>query len=120
MNTSNCPSRLPTAPMSGPHEQLWLAAFNEWDNQKLHDVLLSHCQNPAQLAALAGKYRAHLDDAARKTIAEAQLKRIAAAAMARMDVTVSSGRAEPRSPIPWKIVLVFVFVLGTVVLLRFL
>lgn len=120
MNTSNRPSKLPSAPMSGPHEQLWLAAFNEWDNQKLHDALLSHCQNPAQLAALAGRYRANLEDAARKAVAEAQLKRIAAAAMARMDVTVGVSRPDPRSGIPWKIVLVFLFVLGTVVLLRFL
>jgi hypothetical protein len=121
MNNSNRPSRLPQAPLSGPHEQLWHAAWSDWDNSKLHEVLLSHCQTPAQLAALAGRYRAQLDDAARKDIAEAQLKRIAAAAMARMDVTTAARKPEPASGgVPWKIVLAFLFVVATVVVLRFL
>lgn len=121
MTTTNRPSRLPQAPLSGPHEQLWQAAWSDWGNEKLHEVLLSHCQTPSQLAALAGRYRAQLDDGARKAVAEAQLKRIAAAAMARMDVTASVRKPEPeRGGGPWKLVLAFLFVLATVTLLRFL
>lgn len=120
MSVSNRPSRLPPGPASGPDEQLWQAALHDWDNAKLHDVLLSHCHNPAQLAALAGRYRAQLDDAARKLVAEAQLKRIAAAAMARMDVPNSPRPSEPSPGVAWKVVLICVFILGTVALLRFL
>lgn len=120
MNASNRPSRMPSAPASGPDEQLWQAALNDWDNPKLHEVLLSHCHSPAQLAALAGRYRSQLNDAARKAEAETQLKRIAAAAMARMDVPTVPRKPEPSGGLAWKVVLICVFVLGSVVLFRFL
>lgn len=120
MSTSNRPSRLPQAPLSGPHEQLWLAAWSDWENPKLHEVLLGHCQTPAQLAALAGRYRAQLDDAARKAVAEAQLKRIAAAAMARMDVPSIPRKPEPSAGLGWKLALIGFFVLGTLALFWFL
>jgi hypothetical protein len=120
MNTSNRPSRMPSAPVSGPDEQLWHAAVSEWENPKLHELLLGHCHSPAQLAALAGKYRTLLDDAARKAVAEAQLKRIAEAAMARMDVLPTPRRIEPAGGLGWKVALICLFVLGSVVLFRFL
>jgi hypothetical protein len=105
---------------AAPHEQLWQAALQDWDNPKVHDVLLMQAQSPAQLAALAGKYRQLLEDDQRKIIAEAQLKKIAAAAMARMDVQSAAPRSTNRGRTVWLVCLAFLFTLGTVALLRFL
>lgn len=105
---------------AAPNEQLWLAALHDWDNPKVHEVLLMHAQSPAQLAALAGKYRQLLEDDVRKGTAEAQLKKIAAAAMARMDVQAVAPRSSNRGRTFWLVCLAFLFTLGTVALLRFL
>jgi hypothetical protein len=107
-------------PNSGPNEALWHAVLADWDNPKVHELLLSQSVNAAQLAALAGRYRLLLDEPTRRVVAEVQLKKIAAAAMARMDVQVSSPRPEARGRAPFLVLLVFLFVLGTVALLRFL
>lgn len=109
-----------SAPPSGPDEQLWRAVLDDWENQKLHDVLLSQCQSPARLAALAGKYRGLLGHEGRGAGAEVQLKRIAAAAMAQMVVSGVSPERRASRASAWKIALAFFFVLGTVALLRFL
>ena len=120
MNASQRPSRVPSAPPSGPDEQLWQAVLRDWENPKLHEVLLGNCGSPAQLAALAGKYRAQLTDATRKELAELQLKRIAAAAMACMDVVATPRPPEPSGGLAWKLILIALFVLGSLLLLRFL
>lgn len=120
MNSSRRPSRTPSVPVSGPHEQLWQAAWADWENPKVHEVLLSHCHSPAQLAALAGRYREQLGDAARKQVAETQLRRIASAAMARMDVPVRPRTPEPTGGRAWKLILICLFVAGSILLFRFL
>ncbi len=119
MSIPGPPPKTPT-PNSGPNEPLWHAVLGDWDNPKLHDVLLAQSVSAAQLAALAGRYRQLLDEPTRRAVAEEQLKKIAAAAMARMDVQVASPRPEARGRTPIMLMLAFLFVLGTVALLRFL
>ena len=107
-------------PASGPDEQLWQATLDDWENPKLHEVLLTQAHSAPQLASLAGRYRRLLDYAARKALAEAQLKKIAAAAMARMDVQAATPRAPARIRSTVLMALALVFVLGTLLLLRLL
>jgi hypothetical protein len=116
--SGRAPGSLP--PTSGPDEQLWQATLDDWDNPKLHDLLLTQAESAPQLASLAGRYRRLLDDATRKPVAEAQLKKIAAAAMARMDVQAAAPRAPVSTRNTMLMTLALLFLLGTLLLLRFL
>lgn len=98
--------------------ELWQAVLDGWDEPKRHEALLLHCQTSAQLAAAASNYRALLNDPARKELAETQLKRIAAAAMAQMDVSRAPEMRPPRRRMVWQLLLLVAFAIGAVLLLQ--
>lgn len=74
-----------TSPSDGI-ETLWLHAVDNWDAEQAHAALLELAKNPEQLSALAGRYRVMKADPARSEIADRQLGRIAALAMAQLSV----------------------------------
>lgn len=98
--------------------ELWQAVLDGWDEPTRHEALLVHCQTSAQLAAAASNYRALLDDPARKVLAESQLKRIAAAAMAQMEVSRATETRPPRGRVVWQLLLLVAFAIGAVLLLQ--
>jgi hypothetical protein len=98
--------------------ELWQAVLEGWDEPKRHDALLRHCQTSAQLAAAASNYRALLNDPERSGLAETQLKRIAATAMAQMEVSRATEIKTPRRRLFWLLFWVFSFVAATVWVLR--
>lgn len=113
------PPRQSVAPgTSALPSELWQAVLEAWEDPKHHEALLLQCRTSAQLAAAAGNYRALLDDPARKALAETQLKRIAAAAMAQMEVSRATETRPPRSRLGWQLLLLVAFAIGTVLVLR--
>lgn len=97
----------------------WQRVVATWDDPAAHAAYLGECHDAADLARAAGNYRAYLDDSDRKAVAEAQLKRIASAAMARLEVTRAVQRVAPSRPYG-KILLIATFLLGTLLLLSLL
>lgn len=98
--------------------ELWQAVLDGWEEPKRHEALLLHCQTSAQLAAAASNYRALLDDPARKALAETQLKRIATAAMAQMEVSRATERRPQRAALGWQLFWLVALAVGAVLLLR--
>jgi hypothetical protein len=91
--------------------QLWLHALKNWDQAAVHAALLQRCDSPGQLAEVAKLYREQTIDSTRHSVAEAQLARITALAIAQLEVP----RVETPVPVPYaKYAAILFFVLGSV------
>jgi hypothetical protein len=113
------PPRSSVAPgTSALPAELWQAVLDGWEDPKRHDTLLLHCQTSAELAAAASSYRSMMEDPARQAVAETQLKRIVAAAMAQMQVSRATESHPPRSKLGWQLFVLLALAIGTVLLLR--
>ncbi len=100
---------------------LWAHAEQHWDNEAAHDALLQQCGEPGQLAEVAKLYRKALeregDDSERREVAERQLKRITALAMAQLEIQRQSRRQQEETRRPYgKYALIGLFLLASAIL----
>lgn len=91
----------------------WLQLEADWSNEAAHRALLSQCDSPARLAAVARRYREASCDAGREALAKSQLERITGLAF---------GHLTPREPPKaaghaWKIACIVMLLLGIAAML---
>lgn len=97
-------------------EPLWSAAQREWQNEAVHRAILVLCDRPERLAVVARRYRDAEADPARSKTARRQLDAITALAFAQL-----APRERPRDPgRGWKVLLILLFLAGSVLLARHL
>lgn len=100
--------------------QLWQCVEADWHDAQVHRTYLANCTSAADLARAAGNYRAYLADPERKAVAESQLKLIAAAAMAQLEVTRAVRQTSLASRPYGKLLLIVLFLVGSAMLFRLL
>ena len=99
-------------------ETLWKHALDHWDNDAAHRAFLEHCQKSGQLVEAAVRYRGMKGDHARGALAEKKLTAITALALARLELSRTPDRKKQGRLL--SIVLIALFVIGTVGLLAYL
>jgi hypothetical protein len=102
----------------GALETLWKHALDHWDNEAAHRAFLEHCQKHDRLVEAAVRYRGMRGDHARGAIAEQKLTAITALAFARLESARSPDRRKQGRALG--LVLVAVFIAGTIGLLAYL
>ncbi len=92
----------------------WDKVTEDWDNQARHDALLALAAENQAFKWVATKYRERKGD----PIADAQLTKIGAAAMATMFASATAKREKSASPykraLVWMVVFVILMVFGLV------
>jgi hypothetical protein len=92
----------------------WDQVSEDWDNPARHDAVRTLAVEHAELKWLASKYRERKGD----PIADAQLAKIASAAMATMFATATAKRDDTTSPykraLLWMLVLAAMMVFGLI------
>jgi hypothetical protein len=99
-------------------ETLWKHVLDNWDDDKAHGVFLEHCQRTDQLLEAAVRYRGMAGDHQRGSSASKRLQAITLLAMSRLDAQRTLDRPARRGT--GKLVLIVLFVAGTVALLALL
>lgn len=99
-------------------ETLWKHALDHWDNDAAHRAFLEYCQKHGQLVEAAVRYRGMKGDHARGAVADKKLTAITALALARLESARRPERKKQGRLLG--IVLVLVFIAGTVGLLAYL
>jgi hypothetical protein len=99
-------------------ETLWKHALDHWDNEAAHRAFLEYCQKNDQLVEAAVRYRGMKGDHARGALADKKLTAITALALARLEAARTPERRRQGRLV--SIVLIALFVIGTVGLLAYL
>jgi hypothetical protein len=99
-------------------ETLWKNALEHWDNDAAHRAFLEYCQKHDKLVEAAVRYRGMRGDHARGPVAEKKLTAITALAFARLESARSPDRRKQGRA--FGLVLVVVFIAGTLGLLAYL
>jgi hypothetical protein len=102
----------------GALETLWKHALEHWENEAAHRAFLEHCRQHDQLVEAAVRYRGMRADHVRGPVAEKQLTAITALAFARLEGSRTPDRRKQGRALG--LVLVAVFLAGTVGLLAYL
>jgi len=99
-------------------EALWKNVVDRWDNDAAHQAFLDHCQRHEALDEAAVRYRGMKGDRERGAGAEKRLTAVLMLAMSKLEVA----RAEPKaaSSMLTKVVLILFFLVGSLVVLRYL
>ena len=99
-------------------EALWKNVLDHWDNDAAHHAFLDHCQNHEVLDEAAVRYRGMKGDRDRGSGADKRLTAVLMLAMSKLEVS----RAEPKaaSSAVTKLVLILFFLVGPLVMLRYL
>jgi hypothetical protein len=95
-------------------DPLWAAALANWDEEAPHRAILAQCEAPGRLALAARRYRGVADQPEREPRAKKQLDAIAALAFAKLAPRprpAESGRI-------WRILLLLLLVLATLLVIR--
>ena len=99
-------------------DKLWEHARTHWHSETVHSALLEFATDPGLLSDLAGRYRSAHADPELREVADRQLKKVAALAMAQLSVAERK-QAAPR-PRRWLYLVSLLFALGTAwLMLRF-
>jgi hypothetical protein len=96
-------------------EALWKKVLDDFDNDRAHGAFIEHCQTTGQLLEAAVRYRGMAGDHLRGPIAEKRLAGIAVLALAGLESERTPER--PGLTVLVRLLLIFLFVAGTVVLL---
>jgi len=99
-------------------EALWKNALDNWDNDAAHHAFLDHCSRHEALDEAAVRYRGMTGDHERGAGADKRLKAVLLLAMSKLEVHRSEPKAAS-SPLT-KLVLIAFFLLGSLVMLRYL
>lgn len=99
-------------------EALWKNVLDHWDNDAAHHAFLDHCQSHETLDEAAMRYRGMKGDHDRGPGADKRLTAVLMLAMSKLEVT----RAEPKaaSGFATKLVLILFFLVGSLIVLRYL
>jgi hypothetical protein len=95
-------------------DALWKAVTTNWDDDAVHASFLEHCRATGQLLQAAVRYRGMAGDHVRGPSAEKRLRAIAVLAVAALEVERAPAR--PRSASWGKVVLIVLFLSGSVAL----
>ena len=105
-------------PADAALEALWKNALDSWDNEAAHRAFLDYCQSHDALDEAAMRYRGMMGDRDRGPVAEKRLTAVLMLAMSKLEVS----RAEPKaaSSALTKVMLIVVFMAGSLLVLAYL
>jgi hypothetical protein len=96
-------------------DALWKKVLDDFDDERAHGAFIEHCEVADKLLEAAVRYRGMAGDVTRGPIAEKRLKAITALALTRLETARTPER--PSGAIPFRIVLIVFFLLGSAALL---
>jgi len=99
-------------------DALWKHVLSNWENDAAHHAFLDHCQRHEALDEAAVRYRGMKGDRDRGPGAEKRLAAVLMLAMSRLEV--SRKAPTPRTGSATKLMLIVLFLLGSLLVLAYL
>ena len=99
-------------------EALWKNVLERWEHDAAHHAFLDHCQRHEALDEAAVRYRGMKGDRDRGPSAEKRLGAVLILAMSKLEVSRTEPAAE--SSASTKLVLIFLFLTGSLLVLWYL
>ena len=99
-------------------DALWKHVLDHWDDDRAHGAFLDACQRADRLVEAAVRYRGMAADRERGPRAQRRLAAVTALALAKLESSRTA--PSPHRPAYAGILMIVIFVVGTIVLLAYL